>query len=114
MRREANPPAPRPAHAAGRLVIPAASARLRAAPATGRAPPPGPGGPATPGAPPRGGEAPGPGAGQAEDTCELCTERIGPVHGHRADLEPPPLDCACRACYLLFTEPGAGRGRYRA
>ena len=22
--------------------------------------------------------------------------------------------CACRACYLLFTQPGAGRGRYRA
>ncbi len=22
--------------------------------------------------------------------------------------------CACRACYLLFTQPGAARGRYRA
>jgi len=36
------------------------------------------------------------------------------VHGHLADLERSTLTCACRACYLLFTEPGAGRGRYRA
>jgi hypothetical protein len=31
-----------------------------------------------------------------------------------ADLERSTLVCACRACYLLFTGPGAGRGRYRA
>jgi hypothetical protein len=31
-----------------------------------------------------------------------------------ADLEHSTLNCACRACYLLFTEPGAARGRYRA
>jgi hypothetical protein len=52
--------------------------------------------------------------GQAEETCELCAAPIGPVHGHLADLERSTLSCACRACYLLFTEPGAGRGRYRA
>src|SRR4029077_6487743 len=39
---------------------------------------------------------------------------IPAVHGHLADLEHSTLDCACRACYLLFTERGAGRGRYRA
>jgi hypothetical protein len=30
-----------------------------------------------------------------------------------ADLEHATLLCACRACYLLFTQPQAGRGRYR-
>ena len=52
--------------------------------------------------------------GQPEETCELCATPIAPVHGHLADLERSTLTCACRACYLLFTEPGAGRGRYRA
>ena len=31
-----------------------------------------------------------------------------------ADLENSSLLCACRACYLLFTQRQAGRGRYRA
>jgi hypothetical protein len=31
-----------------------------------------------------------------------------------ADLEASSLLCACRACYLLFTQPTAGRGRYRS
>jgi len=57
---------------------------------------------------------PGPAPGQAEETCELCAAPIGPAHGHLADLENSTLNCACRACYLLFTEPGAARGRYRA
>ena len=74
----------------------------------------GPAGPGTSAASPRGAEEPGPAAGQAEETCELCAAPIGPVHGHLADLEHATLNCACRACYLLFTEPGAGRGRYRA
>ncbi|HXZ78243.1 MAG TPA: DUF5947 family protein [Streptosporangiaceae bacterium] len=84
------------------------------APATGSA------GPGAPAVPPHGAVAPGPAAGpagspgQAEETCELCAAPIGPVHGHLADLENSTLSCACRACYLLFTEPGAGRGRYRA
>ncbi len=83
-------------------------------PAAGAVPTTGPAGPGTPVAPPRGAEAPGPAPGQAGETCELCAAPIGPVHGHLADLEHSTLDCACRACYLLFTEPGAGRGRYRA
>ena len=83
-------------------------------PPTGAPPVTGPAGPGTPAASPRGAGEPGPAAGQAEETCELCAAPIGPVHGHMADLEHSTLDCACRACYLLFTEPGAGRGRYRA
>jgi hypothetical protein len=34
-------------------------------------------------------------------------------HGHLVDLHQRSLACACRACYLLFTQPRAG-GRYRA
>jgi hypothetical protein len=71
-------------------------------------------GPGTPPYPPHGAVEPGPAPGQAEETCELCAAPIGPVHGHLADLEHSTLNCACRACYLLFTEPGAGRGRCRA
>ena len=73
-----------------------------------------PAGPGSPAAPLRGATAPGPASGQPEEICELCAVPVGPVHGHVADLERSTLACACRACYLLFTDPGAGRGRYRA
>jgi Family of unknown function (DUF5947) len=73
-----------------------------------------PAGSGSPAAPPRGDVAPGPASGQSEEICELCAVPVGPVHGHVADLERSTLACACRACYLLFTDPGAGRGRYRA
>lgn len=89
---------------------------------------PGAGGPA-PGGPAPGGPAPGTGvpplpgmrpAGQpspqagAEEACEMCSESIPADHSHVADLERSSLLCACRACYLLFTRPDAGRGRYRS
>jgi Family of unknown function (DUF5947) len=48
------------------------------------------------------------------ERCELCATEIPPGHGHLADLEAASLLCACRACYLLFTERKAGRGRYLA
>jgi len=73
-----------------------------------------PAGPGSPAAPPHGAVAPGPASAQPEEVCELCAAPVGPVHGHVADLEHATLVCACRACYLLFTDPGAGRGRYRA
>jgi len=56
----------------------------------------------------------------------MCAERIPAEHSHVADLESSSLMCACRACYLLFTQPQANtqantqgsartaRGRYRA
>jgi hypothetical protein len=50
----------------------------------------------------------------AEEKCEMCTAEIPAEHGHVADLEKSSLLCACRACYLLFTQGQAGRGRYRA
>jgi hypothetical protein len=44
----------------------------------------------------------------------MCATEIAAEHGHIADLEASSLICACRACYLLFTDSGAGRGRYRS
>jgi len=46
--------------------------------------------------------------------CELCATALDDRHGHLVDLERRSLACACRACYLLFTAPGSGHGRYRA
>jgi Family of unknown function (DUF5947) len=71
-------------------------------------------GPGSPAAAPGGRVAPGPAPGPAEETCEMCAAPVGPVHSHVADLEHSTLACTCRACYLLFTDAGAGRGRYRA
>ncbi len=51
---------------------------------------------------------------QPAEKCELCATEVPAEHGHIADLEASSLLCACRACYLLFTQPTAGRGRYRA
>jgi hypothetical protein len=48
------------------------------------------------------------------EKCELCATEVPAEHSHVADLETATLACACRACYLLFTQPAAGRGRYRA
>jgi hypothetical protein len=46
--------------------------------------------------------------------CELCREVLNDRHGHLVDTDKRSLACACRACYLLFTQEGAGGGRYRA
>jgi Family of unknown function (DUF5947) len=49
-------------------------------------------------------------AGQSasDESCEFCSCAIPADHGHVADLGQSALTCACRACYLLFTQPGAG------
>jgi hypothetical protein len=44
----------------------------------------------------------------------MCAAEIPAEHGHVADLENSSLLCACRACYLLFTQAQAGRNRYRS
>lgn len=74
----------------------------RFVPGSAPAPPP-----AAPAAPP-----PEPAAAPAE-RCEMCATEVPAVHGHVADLDNATLACVCRACYLLFTESGAGGGRYR-
>jgi hypothetical protein len=53
-------------------------------------------------------------AAQPGESCEMCATPIPPAHGHVADLERSTLAWTCRACYLLFTDAGAGQGRYRA
>jgi hypothetical protein len=50
----------------------------------------------------------------AEEKCEMCATVVPADHAHVADLENSSLLCTCRACYLLFTQAQAGRGRYRA
>lgn len=54
--------------------------------------------------------APGPPADAAE-SCEMCGAPAGPAHGHVVDNEERSIRCVCRACYLLFTRPDAGRFR---
>jgi hypothetical protein len=46
------------------------------------------------------------------ERCELCNEAIPAEHPHVVNLESRALQCACRPCYMLFTERGAGGGRY--
>ena len=48
------------------------------------------------------------------ERCELCNEGIGDEHPHVVNLESRALMCTCRPCYLLFTERGAGAGKFAA
>ncbi|APR80684.1 Hypothetical protein A7982_06031 [Minicystis rosea] len=45
--------------------------------------------------------------------CELCGGAIDAAHAHVADLDRRSIQCACRACALLFAGAGAGGGRRR-
>ncbi|HET6627169.1 MAG TPA: DUF5947 family protein [Nocardioidaceae bacterium] len=47
------------------------------------------------------------------ERCEMCATAILEEHQHVVDLESRSLMCACRACYLLFTDQQAAL-RYRA
>ena len=51
---------------------------------------------------------------QAAERCELCGAALAPEHSHVVDLESRRLMCSCRPCRLLFMNPGAAGGRYRA
>jgi Family of unknown function (DUF5947) len=107
LRRFARPPAaPGPPPAPGPTAAPAAE-RAGAGPAML-------GMPAMPGARPAPPAEPAMPARPGAEKCELCATGVPDEHGHVADLESSTLVCACRACYLLFTQPAAGRGRYRA
>jgi hypothetical protein len=44
----------------------------------------------------------------------MCREVLGGRHGHVVEIEKRSIACACRACYLLFTQGGAAGGRYRS
>jgi hypothetical protein len=48
-----------------------------------------------------------------EERCDMCATPLDGGHPHVVDLQTRQLMCACRACYLLFTDAGAHL-RYRA
>lgn len=52
-------------------------------------------------------------AASSIERCEMCAVAIDPAHGHVVDLQSRQLLCACRPCYLLFTDEQAHL-RYRA
>ncbi|HEY7273178.1 MAG TPA: DUF5947 family protein [Actinoplanes sp.] len=47
------------------------------------------------------------------ERCDMCATPVQPDHSHIVDLQSRALMCACRACYLLFTDDRADL-RYRA
>ncbi|HEU4350027.1 MAG TPA: DUF5947 family protein [Actinoplanes sp.] len=47
------------------------------------------------------------------ERCDLCATALGPEHPHVVDLQSRALLCACRPCYLLFTDEHANL-HYRA
>jgi hypothetical protein len=50
---------------------------------------------------------------QAPEKCEMCATEVPAEHGHVADLQAGSLMCACRACYLLFTQRSGDGGEHR-
>ncbi|WP_127500503.1 DUF5947 family protein [Actinoplanes solisilvae] len=48
-----------------------------------------------------------------EERCDMCTAPVTADHSHVVDLNSRRLLCACRPCYLLFTDDHAHL-RYRA
>lgn len=44
----------------------------------------------------------------------MCTEPIPDEHPHVVDVHNRSLLCTCKACSLLFDNPAAAKGRYRA
>jgi Family of unknown function (DUF5947) len=57
---------------------------------------------------------PAPPLAERVERCEMCAQPIAEWHGHVVDIENRGLMCTCRPCALLFTQEGAGGGRYRA
>jgi hypothetical protein len=114
LRRFVKPPAaPAPgasarAQEAGPEASPLVASMLSSA---GQRPPPATAVPSQAGRP---GQVADQGRPEVGERCELCSTEVPAEHGHIADLEVASLLCACRACYLLFTLPTAGRGKYRA
>jgi hypothetical protein len=49
----------------------------------------------------------------ASERCSMCAAPVPNDHPHLVDTVDRTIRCACRACHLLFSEPGAANGRYR-
>lgn len=45
------------------------------------------------------------------EVCEFCNEPLPARHSHVVQLDSRRILCACRPCYLLFVDQGAGRYR---
>ncbi|MDQ6873485.1 MAG: DUF5947 family protein [Actinomycetota bacterium] len=43
----------------------------------------------------------------AGERCEMCGEPVSDEHSHVVNVGSRSLMCTCRACFLLFTAPGA-------
>jgi hypothetical protein len=48
-----------------------------------------------------------------QERCDLCGRPIPAEHRHILDLNDRELQCACRACAVLFDSPAAGAGHLR-
>ena len=46
-----------------------------------------------------------------QERCDLCARPIEADHSHVVNVESRAILCACRPCYLLFTQRGAGKHR---
>jgi hypothetical protein len=53
-------------------------------------------------------------AARLGERCEMCGEPVPEQHSHVVNIQTRALMCTCRPCRLLFTNPGAAGGRYRA
>jgi Family of unknown function (DUF5947) len=51
---------------------------------------------------------------RSREDCEFCGTEIAEKHSHAVNTETRVLMCVCRPCYLLFTQEGAARGKYKA
>ena len=49
----------------------------------------------------------------AQESCELCGERIWPEHRHLLEVATREVKCVCRPCSILFDRDAASEGRYR-
>ena len=47
------------------------------------------------------------------EQCELCSAEIPAQHRHLLDTSRRSVICACIPCSILFSDPGAGHGKYR-
>jgi len=47
------------------------------------------------------------------EQCELCSAEIPANHRHLLELARRTLICVCTPCSILFSDPGAGQGKYR-
>jgi hypothetical protein len=56
---------------------------------------------------------PKPSAAPPTEVCEFCGVALQARHSHVVERENRRLICACRPCYLLFTNPAAAGGKYR-